>query len=248
MNDQLNPVSVVIVVYNEAETIEEEIRRLHEIIVSRIPGSEFIVAEDGSTDGTKEIINRLIGELGIIHSTSGERIGYAKALKNAVAMSRCSYVFFSDSGSKHNHKEFWDLYDLRKYYDMISGERISRAKIRFRNIIRFCITSTFNRMVSYYFRINIIDSDCGYRIYNRKVVEKVFNEEWINKDCVNYEIFLRSIFSGFSFKEVPVSYKVRKGKSRGMPYKKIPRVIFRILCNKSKLRRILFDKHYSFSK
>ena len=82
------PVSVVINVYNESETIESEIRNIHDVIVSKIPGSEFIVAEDGSNDGTKEIISLLVKELGIIHSTSEERKGYKKALKDAFLIAK----------------------------------------------------------------------------------------------------------------------------------------------------------------
>ena len=73
------PVSVIVNVFNEAETIEKELREIHREIVARLPGSELIVAEDGSSDGTKEILHRLKDELGIIHSTSEERKGYAQA-------------------------------------------------------------------------------------------------------------------------------------------------------------------------
>ena len=67
------PVSVIINVFNEAGTIEPEIRAIYREIIFKLPGSELIVAEDGSTDGTKEIITRLKNELGLIHSTSTER-------------------------------------------------------------------------------------------------------------------------------------------------------------------------------
>ena len=52
-------VSVVVPVYNEVEVIEEVLRDIHEAVVSKHPRCEFIVAEDGSTDGTKEILRRL---------------------------------------------------------------------------------------------------------------------------------------------------------------------------------------------
>ena len=72
---QKTTVSVIINVFNEAKTIEREIREIHAEIIQKLPGSELIVAEDGSTDGTKEILARLKSELGIIHSTSpSERV------------------------------------------------------------------------------------------------------------------------------------------------------------------------------
>ena len=47
-----SPVTVIINVFNEADTIEQEIREIDAKIIRKLPGSELIVAEDGSTDGT----------------------------------------------------------------------------------------------------------------------------------------------------------------------------------------------------
>ena len=47
-------ISIVLPVYNEVETIENVIYSYYEKVVSRIDNVEFLVAEDGSTDGTKE--------------------------------------------------------------------------------------------------------------------------------------------------------------------------------------------------
>ncbi len=89
-------VSVIISAYNEVETIEQEIRSYYKTVVSQIPGSELIVAEDGSTDGTKQIISRLVNELNIIHSTAMVRKGYALALRDAVNLTKCPYIFLND--------------------------------------------------------------------------------------------------------------------------------------------------------
>ena len=98
------PVSVIINVFNEAGTIEREIRGVRPKSCGKLPGSELIVAEDGSTDGTKEILARLKSELGIIHSTSAERKGYARAFRDAVALAKNPFVFFSDTGGKREFR------------------------------------------------------------------------------------------------------------------------------------------------
>jgi glycosyltransferase involved in cell wall biosynthesis len=98
------------VAFNEAETIEAEVLSFHRAIVARLPGSEFIVAEDGSRDRTPQILKALAARIGIIHLTSAERKGYKRALLDAVLAARNPYIFFSDSGGKHNPEEFWKLY------------------------------------------------------------------------------------------------------------------------------------------
>ncbi len=241
LNENLDPVSVIINVYNEVETIEAEVRALYKSIILRLPGSEFIVAEDGSTDGTKEIIYRLISELGIIHSTSDERKGYAKALRDAFNLAKCPYIFFSDTGNKHDPEDFWKLYCFRKDYGLVIGVKTNRTDQWYRKLLTWC----YNKILSLFFNVNMKDADSGFRIYRRDVVQKVFNENWVYKELIASEITLRVLYSGFRIKEVPVFYKQRKGQSRGLPLKKIPSVICKVLFNFPKLRRIVFDPLYN---
>ena len=61
--DKTAPVSVALVCYNEVEIIEQVVRSFYSKIVEKVPGSELLVAEDGSTDGTKNVLRRLTGAL-----------------------------------------------------------------------------------------------------------------------------------------------------------------------------------------
>ena len=254
MNDQLlassesastplEPVTVIISVFNEAETIEAEIRELHSVIVERIPGSEFIVAEDGSKDGTKEIVGRLVKELGVLHSTSIERKGYAKALRDAFNLASRPYIFFSDTGRKHDPEDFWKLYPYRREYGLVMGVKTKRSDQWYRRLL----TWAYNHMLSFYFGVELTDADCGFRLYQRELVKVIFNQPWLNKDLIASEIALRAIFSGFRFMEVPVSYRQRQGTSRGLPLKRVPSVIVRVLRNFPALRRELCGQEVSGS-
>ena len=228
-------------VYNEGETIEQEIRTTHKVILLRIPGSELIVAEDGSTDGTKKIISNLVDELGIIHSTSKKRKGYAKALKDAFIMAKCPYIFFTDTGNKHNTEDFWKLYSSRKDNGLVVGIKTNRTDQWYRKFL----TWAYNLILSYYFKIKLTDADAGFRLYKLEAAQKVFHENWINRDLINSEITLRIKYSGYSIKEVPIFYRQRKGESRGLPLKKMPGATYRVLRNFRQLRRTLSDPGYN---
>jgi glycosyltransferase involved in cell wall biosynthesis len=56
---QKHAVSVVIPVFNEEAVIEKTIRGYHSEILGRLPGSEMIVVDDCSTDGTPLILKGL---------------------------------------------------------------------------------------------------------------------------------------------------------------------------------------------
>ncbi|MGA3027761.1 MAG: glycosyltransferase family 2 protein [Bryobacteraceae bacterium] len=216
-----DPVSVVMVAFNEARTIEAEVLRFHRAIVERLPGSEFIVAEDGSTDGTSEILRQLARRIGIVHLTGSERKGYQRAFLDAVARARNSWVFFSDSGGKHDPEEFWKLYPLRHQYDLIVGRKTDRKDQPYRRLL----TWTYNLALRTYFGFAAIqDADSGFRLFNRAVVDRVLRGRLVFRNLVASEIVLRTIACGLKYGEVPVSYNMREGVSRGLPPRKIPRV------------------------
>src|SRR3989338_1815929 len=97
-----NSVSIILPVFNEAQVIERVIRDIDRKIVKTYKGEcTLIVAEDGSTDGTKEILENLKESVGF-HLVSGkERKGYNRAVKDALALGRGAYIFLTDSGGGH---------------------------------------------------------------------------------------------------------------------------------------------------
>jgi len=222
---EYEPVSLIFLAHNEAGTIEEEINTFYEKIISKIPGSEFIVAEDGSTDGTSEIIDRLSDKLGIIHLTSPERKGYIKAMADAVCKAHNNLIFISDTGLKHDAEDFWKLYTYREKYDLIVGRKTKRNDVFYRRFL----TYIYNLFLRLYFKIpSLHDSDSGFRLFNKKVADKVFENKFIFTDLVGSEIVLRAINEGLEYGEVPVSYSGHKGRSRGLPLKRIPGVIIKV--------------------
>jgi glycosyltransferase involved in cell wall biosynthesis len=234
------PVSVIINVFNEVGTIEREIRDIHAEIIQKLPGSELIVAEDGSTDGTKEILARLKTELGIIHSTSAERKGYAKAFRDAVALAKNPYVFFSDTGGKQDFADFWKLYPHCEKFGIVSGYRVGRRDQLYRRLM----TWTYNFLLRLYFHVQLRDADAGFRIYQIALIRKIANETWLNRHLIASELALRALYSGFEVKEVPVLYRQRAGTSRGLPPAKIPKVIVSVLKNFSHLKKNLTSPDY----
>ena len=229
----MEPVSVIINVFNEIDTIESEIRSIHSIIIQSVPGSELIVAEDGSRDGTSEVIKKLVQELGIIHSTSVERKGYTKAFRDAVELAKNPWIFFSDTGGKNDFHDFWKLYEERNNVDLVIGVRSQRTDQLYRRAMTWC----YNKLLQMYFGITATDSDSGFRLYRTSFLKEIVRQNWINKELISSEIVVRMHYMGARMKEIPVVYRQRKGVSRGLPPKKIPRVIVGVVRNMSRLKK-----------
>src|SRR5438046_10340530 len=95
---ELGGVSLVFPVRNESFMIEMTLRNYSSELQPRIADFELIVAEDGSTDDTKGVLERLEKELSIRLFTSDELKGYQKALIDAVWLVDLGWVRIVDSG------------------------------------------------------------------------------------------------------------------------------------------------------
>lgn len=231
------PISLVFLAYNEVDTIEAEVLEFYSEIVVRLPGSEMIVAEDGSTDGTSDILQRLAREIGIVHLTSGERKGYRRALLDAIAAAKRDYIFFSDTGRKHDAADFWQLYKRIDDGDLIVGRKSNREDQWYRKLL----TLSYNMLIRSYFGIKgVNDCDSGFRLFNKRVAKEIFHGgKLFFRELPASEIVVRTIAAGMRYIEVPVAYHQRIGPSRGLPNSKLPRVILGAIRNVRRLKKEL---------
>ena len=227
--------TIILLAHNEAATIQHELRAFQRDVVSRIPGAQFVVAEDGSRDGTPALIEQLRGELDLQLRTSPERLGYARALVEAVRATSSDYVFVCDGGNKHDPSDFWALWARRNDADLVVGRKTNRQDQLYRRML----TKAFNAVIRTYFGVKVHDIDSGMRLYSRRVVEEVFNGPLFFKGFASAEIVLRAIDRGFRYAEVPISYRQRIGESRGLPLRSIGRQVMTVLGNLRRLRREL---------
>src|SRR5262245_25760101 len=98
-------VSVVIPVYNEQRTIEEIVRRVHDVKLEPTIEREIIVADDGSRDGTGEILGRLqVDGLVKLH-TSLINLGKGAAVRFAIERATGDIVIIQDADLELNPEE-----------------------------------------------------------------------------------------------------------------------------------------------
>lgn len=226
-------VSVILLAHNEAEVIQREIRAFHAAIIEKLPGSELVIAEDGSRDGTRERIAETSREIPLrLAGGSKERLGYTGAVVNALREVDSDWVCLCDSGLKHDPADFWKLWNAREGNDLILGYRTNRRDQRYRRFF----TIAFNAFVRSFFHTGLRDSDTGLRLMRRPVVELIRKRGLSFRGFCSTEVVLRAQAAGFRCIEVPVSYAQRVGESRGLPLRSTGRVIVRVLGDLWRLR------------
>lgn len=222
----IKPISLLLVVHQEAQTIEGVIKDFYKKVISKIPGSQFIVCEDGSSDGTKEILRRIKNRYHLTLDMQTKKRGYTGALRDGLKLAKKEIIFFSDSDGQHEPNDFWKLYPKLKQSDMVIGWKKHRQD----GWHRLLLALIFNKLIGIYFKVNLHDIDCGFRLIKKEVVDFILKESWRLDHCVSGELVIRAQSAGFKVTEAPITHFSRKsGPSRGLPFSKLPKIILHIL-------------------
>ena len=233
MEKKVKPISLIILVHQEAEVIESVIKEFYEKVTLKIPGSEFIVCEDGSTDGTKEILEKVKDKYRLTLHMGNEKKGYTMAMKEAFKLAKNDLVFFSDSDGQHGPGDFWDMVKLMEDNDMVIGWKKDRKD----GPVRQVLTTGYNKIIGLYFGVRLHDIDCGFRLMNRKVIDFLLKQEWNLQFCISSELTVKASKGGLRIAEIVVKHFPREfGDSRGLPFKKIPKIVWRILKTFKKIK------------
>lgn len=210
------PVSVVMPVCNEAEVIESTIEEWAKDVFAYLPaGSEFIIDEAASTDGTVEILSRLSEKYAFLRvHNHADRDGFAAAARRLYESARCPLVFFTDSDGQYVAAEFWKLAPYATEFDLVHGAKIGRQD----TLARRVASGIFNIIARLMFGVRYADINSAFRIVKRDVVVSLLQSTHCMPTLINAELLLRTKHGGHSIKQVDVRHRPRLfGASRSLP-------------------------------
>src|SRR5215510_6127258 len=201
----LGGVSLVFPVHNESFIIEQTLRNYIAELSSRVPELEVIVAEDGSTDDTKVVLERLEQELPFKLYMSDERKGYQEAVRDAIARATEPWLFIVDSDYQFAAIDFWRLEPHRKTHDVILGMKSPRKD----PFYRIFLSRGYNWLLRLFFKLPYRDMDTGFRLIRRSVAEKIAPDVK-HMSFFTAEFVIRAHYAGYHILEVPVHHYARK--------------------------------------
>lgn len=197
--------SIVFAAHNEAKSIDCVIREFYEEIGTKIP-TEIIVAEDGSTDGTKDILDRLSRELPIILNVRNERRGYLEGVKDGLREVRTQYALFVDSDGQCAAKDFWKFWARKNECDLILGWRVDRQDVLYRKIL----SGGFQNITKILFGgIPFHDLSCPYILMKKEIIYTTIPEVKYLKYSCWPEFVIRAYRKGYNIIEVPIDHRER---------------------------------------
>ena len=210
--------TVIVPVYNEISAIEHSINHLKEIKKKcKNFDMEIIIVNDGSTDGTEKILERMSNDKDIKIITHPENKGYGAALKTGIHASKHQYVAITDADGTYPDERIPEFFEIviNEGLDMLVGARVGESvHIPF---IRKLPKWVINKMANYMVGTKIPDLNSGMRIMKKDVVKKYFK---ILPDGFSFTstITLAMLSNGCQVKYIPINYHQRKGKSKIRPF------------------------------
>jgi glycosyltransferase involved in cell wall biosynthesis len=209
-------------VYNEAESISTVIGEFERAVVAP-SGGRFLVCEDGSTDGSRAVLEALSRELPMQLVTSPDRKGYAGAAHDGLEQVATRWVFFADSDGQYDPKDFWKIWAARESYDMVIGCKVRREERYYRVVL----SRGFHLLAKAFTRIPLRDIDCGFRLIRQDVVDRVLPEVGSLRYSFWAEFSIIAYRKGIRIGEVPVSHRQSlRGGTSIYSWNKIPKILF----------------------
>lgn len=203
--------SVILPVYNEEDNIENVVMSIILFIPKIVKDFEIILIDDGSTDMTSAIVDRLSKEqfnLRVIHHP--KNMGYGTALRSGFNLAQHKLIFFMDSDGQLDILEINKLIHFIREYDIVIGTRSMRND----PLYRVLLGRLYNWLICLLFNIKLKDITCGFKLFNKVVLDKI--ELRSKGGLINAEILVRAAKRGHLIKEVDIKHFSRaKGKSSG---------------------------------
>lgn len=203
-------ISIVLPAFNEEENIEFVVKESLDVLPKITKDYEILIVDDGSTDRTGEIINKLAkiySKIKVIHHP--KNTGFAGVRKTAYSAASKELIFFAPSDRQVKISEIDKFVEKIKECDVVVSYRIKRPE-NFRRVITSWV---FHTILRYVFSLPIKEmSAC---VMHKRDLVKTINIESTSA-FVEAEILYKLHKNGAKIGEVPISYFPRiAGKSKG---------------------------------
>jgi glycosyltransferase involved in cell wall biosynthesis len=198
--------SIVIPVYNEKKTIEKIVSQVQSVNLDL--DKEILLVDDGSTDGTQEILRKLeTDEVRVfIHEINQ---GKGKALQTGFSMVSGDFVIIQDADLEYDPREYPQLLAplLDGRADAVYGSRFLGGPHRvlfFWHYLGNKILTTFSNMLS---NLNLTDMETCYKVFRKEILDKITLKS--KRFGIEPEITLKLAKLKCRIYEVPISYSGR---------------------------------------
>ena len=198
--------SVLIPVYNEKNTIREIIKRVQDTGLA----TEIVIVEDGSRDGTREILAEYDGKNGIRVILHEKNAGKGAALRTAIQSATGDVMLIQDADLEYDPREYANLLKPieENMADVVYGSRFLGAPHRAILFWNMIANKLLTLMTNILYNNILTDMETGYKVFRREVVSGM--KLRANRFDFEPEFTAKILKSKVRVFEVPITFNPRE--------------------------------------
>ena len=222
---------VCIPTFNESENIE----KLIDQVLESLPETEIMIIDDGSPDGTGDIVEKIAKKntkVHCIHREGKQGLGTAYIAAFKWALERdYTHCFEMDADFSHDPKDLPRLLEATKEFDIAIGSRFYKGRLSIINwpLSRLILSMAASLYVRIIIGMPLWDCTTGFKCFKRKVLENLPLDK-VRSEGYSFQIDLnfRAKRMGFSVGEVPIVFSDRIEGGSKMSKKIVFEAIWRV--------------------
>jgi glycosyltransferase involved in cell wall biosynthesis len=194
--------SVVMPVYNEKDSIREILRRVQEVDIDK----EIVVVDDGSKDGTRELLSQEEGKTDIKIVYHEQNRGKGAAICTALTHASGDVIVFQDADLEYDPQDYKKLLApiLEGKAKVVYGVRTLQEQDTLRRLGNHFLTLVTNLLYGAWIK----DMETCYKVMSKEVIDQFTIKS--SRFDIEPEITVKILKRGYRIHEVPISYSPRK--------------------------------------
>ena len=234
----INSLSINFPVFNEESRINNSLNKIKKFIkASKLKYLEIIFIDDGSTDRTSYIIKNFISafknnkKIRFLLLKNYRNFGKGYSLRKGIQRSRAEWILTADIDLSVNINQYKNWFFNRiseNFFFIYFGSRNHPNSNVKKTISRYLLGQIFRFLIYFFFKIKFYDTQCGYKLYKRKIAKKIFSKLKDDRFAHDVEVILIANSMKILIKEMPVNW-VHKNHSKVNIFKDVFVMIWDLL-------------------
>jgi glycosyltransferase involved in cell wall biosynthesis len=202
-------VDVVVPVLNEAHVLERSIGTLHRFFEKHVEYNwRLVIAENGSTDGTADLAQRLADGLSRVECLIIGARGRGRALRTAWRRPGADILCYTDVDLSTELEAFPRLFHaiVDEGYDLAVGSRLANGATTTRSLRRSMISRAYNQILRWSLQVGFSDAQTGFKAITREVADRVLplvqDQSWF----LDTELLVLAEKLGYRIADIPVRW------------------------------------------
>ncbi len=200
--------SIIIPAYNEERRLPATLDKVLAYLAEQPYSAEVVVVENGSTDGTADLVRRRMADQPNLHLIQSQLRGKGNAVREGMLASQADYLFMCDADLSMPIQELDRFFpEGGPDYDVAIASREVKGAVRYDEPpLRHVMGRVFNTLVKLFAVRGFEDTQCGFKCFRRAVAQDVFARQRLTGWGFDVEVLYIALKHGYRVVEVPIHW------------------------------------------